>query len=50
MQLSARGSVVQNIQCFFGAGKISVFLSCLYIVYDMMLERDRLRLWDRCAN
>ena len=50
MQPSARGSVVQNIQCFFGAGKIGVFLPCFYTVYDMMLELDRLWLWDRCAN
>lgn len=44
MQPSARGSVVQNIQCFFGVGKIGVFLPWFYTVYDMMLERDRLRL------
>lgn len=50
MQLSARESVVQNIQCFFGAGKIGVFLPCFYVVYDMMLERKHLQLRDRCAN
>lgn len=50
MQPSARGSVVQVIQCFFGAGKIRVFLPCFYTVYDIMLEWKRLQLWDRCAS
>ena len=64
MQPSARGSVVQVIQCFFGAGKIGVFLPCFYIVYDMIRERDRCgcgivvqidgtdreRLVDRCGG